>query len=40
METIELIIQLSKLVGGAIAIYLLYQIKKSINNTQMKGGQN
>ena len=30
METIELIIQLSKLAGGLIIIYLLYRINEGI----------
>lgn len=30
METIELIIQLSKLVGGLIIIYFLYKINEGI----------
>jgi hypothetical protein len=31
METIELIIQLSKLVGGLIIIYFLYRINEGIH---------
>ena len=30
METIELIIQLTKIVGGVVIIYFLYKINKGI----------
>lgn len=32
METTELIIQLTKLIGGAVIIYLLYKIHNGIQN--------
>ena len=39
METLEIIIQSAKIVGGIIVICLLYQIKKTLNNIELKGGQ-
>lgn len=36
MEVIELIIQLTKLVGGAIIVYFLYKINKGIKNLNKK----
>lgn len=36
METTELIIQLTKLAGGAVIIYFLYQINKGIQKLSKK----